>query len=232
MNFFSFFTHFFQSSQLLTDARFDEMCRGAVVLEQDGRGAKVLQLPSGDIVKIFRVKRMVSGAHIYSYARRFCRNAKRLAAQAVPTVKIKTLYHFEEGNNTAVLYEPLAGHTLRQLIHAGETDLSLAAKLGVFLAELHRKGIHFHSLHTGNVVQTPRGDLGLIDISDMSIYAWPLFCHTRIRSFKRLCKYQDDIKKLGFESWRLLQDKYFVKSRLTRVCESKIRQAISKSINF
>lgn len=226
------FKHGYQPSQLMADTHFDEICRDALVLEQDERGAKVLQLTNGDMLKIFRVKRVVSGTNIYSYARRFCRNAKRLAKLGIPTVKIKTLYHFKSNNNTAVLYVPLEGKTLRQLIHEGEAGLSLVERLGEFLAELHQKGIHFHSLHTGNVVQTSTGDLGLIDISDMSIYAWPLFCHTRVRSFSRLCKYQEDIKKLGAKAWDLLQDKYFAKSELSQRCESTIRQANNKLINF
>lgn len=229
---FDLFKNFYFPSRLLTDTEFQVMCADATVLEQDERGMKVIQLASGDILKLFRVKRVVSGANIFSYARRFCRNAKRLTAIDIPTVRIKSLYHFEESNSSAVLYTPLEGHTLSQLIHRGSVDLSLAEKLGDFLAELHQKGIHFHSLHTGNVVLAPDGHLGLIDISDLSIYAWPLLCNTRIRSFKRLCRYQDDIKKLGLTFWNLLQESYFAKSQLSQRCINKIRQANRNLIEF
>ncbi len=220
----AFLKDFYFPSQLLTDNDFNKMCKGGKVLEQDERGVKVIQLTSGEILKIFRVKRLLSGTNLYSYARRFCRNARRLARLDIPTVTIKNLFHFESSNNTAVLYHPLEGKTLRQIIYHNDFDLTLADVMGDFLAELHQKGIHFHSLHTGNVVQTSAGDLGLIDISDMSIYAWPLFCSTRVRSFKRLCKYQDDIRKLGTTFWSQFLDRYFDKSQLSRVCETKIRQ--------
>lgn len=224
----AFFKDFYFPSQLLTDLDFNAMCDGGKVLEQDERGVKVIQLTSGDILKIFRVKRLLSGTNIYSYARRFCRNAKRLARLNIPTVNIKTLFHFENCHNTAVLYQPLEGDTLRQIIHRDAYDLKLAEIMADFLAELHQKGIHFHSLHTGNVVQAPEGHLGLIDISDMTIYAWPLFCNTRVRSFKRLCKYQEDINKLGVTFWNLLLDKYFVKSQMSNSCKDKIKSENTK----
>ncbi len=225
----AFMKEFYFPSQLLTDRDFNTMCTGGKVLEQDERGVKVIHLTNGDILKIFRVKRLLSGTNIYSYARRFCRNAKRLARLNIPTVNIKTLFHFENGHNTAVLYQPLEGDTLRQIIHRDAYDLKLAERMADFLAELHQKGIHFHSLHTGNVVQAPEGHLGLIDISDMSIYAWPLFCNTRVRSFKRLCKYQDDINKLGVTFWNLLLDKYFAKSQLSKACQMRVKRVSKRS---
>jgi hypothetical protein len=223
---FSFVKNFYYPSRLLSESEFESVCKDATVLEKDERGVKVLLLASGDILKIFRVKRFISGTNIYSYARRFCRNAKRLSALGVPTVSIKNLYHFENNSNTAVLYAQLEGQTLRQILHKGCFDLSLAEKLGYFLAELHQKGIHFHSLHAGNIVLTPNGQLGLIDISDLSIYVWPLFCNTRMRSFKRLCRYQDDIKKLGLELLEIIQNAYFTHSALGKSCSKKIQMTI------
>jgi len=225
-----FFKHLSQSSQSLSNSDFEQISQNAKILEHDERGVKVMQLPSGDILKIFRVKRLISGTNIYSYARRFCRNAVRLQKLAVPTVTIKAMYHFEGSHNTAVLYSPLAGKTIRQLIHENKVSPNLAEKLGIFLANLHGKGIHFHSLHTGNVVQMPDGNLGLIDISDMSVYAWPLFCNTRIRSFKRWCKYQDDMNALGKPFWATLEASYFAESHLTQRCVQKIKQANTQMI--
>jgi len=220
---FSFIKNFYYPSRLLTDEVFKLMCDGSQILERDERGDKVILLNSGEILKIFRVKRLVTGARIYSYARRFCRNAKRLKQKDIPTVSIVSLYHFEKGSNTAVLYTPLEGETLRSIIQSKKVGVSLVNKLGIFLAMLHQKGVHFHSLHMGNIVQTSDGELGLIDISDLSIYAWPLFCSTRVRSFKRLYKYQADIKNFGFECWELMQNVYFNHSDLGKSCVQKIQ---------
>ncbi|MEE9331801.1 MAG: hypothetical protein V3U89_06160 [Methylophilaceae bacterium] len=223
---------FFRTSQLLTDGDFDSMCKGGKILEQDERGAKVIQLTDGNIIKVFRLRSLISGARIYSYARRFCRNAVRLKACDINTVTIKQLYHLENSSNTAVLYEPLAGNTLREVVKRNEVASSFIEALAIFLSKLHQSGVHFHSLHTGNVVLTPEGELGLIDISDLTIYPWPLFCNTRVRSFKRLCKYQEDIKALGFMHWELLQHKYFTESRLSKLCEAKIGHSNNQLIVF
>ena len=96
----AFLKNFYSPSRLLTDDDYKVMSTDATVLEQDERGIKVLLLANGDILKIFRVKRVISGTNIYSYARRFCRNAKRLSALDIPTVRIKSLYHFKASKNT------------------------------------------------------------------------------------------------------------------------------------
>jgi hypothetical protein len=228
----SAFKHLFQSSQLLLDKDLDNLCAHGKVLEKDQRGIKVVQLTNGDILKIFRARNLFSATRLYSHARRFCRNDERLAMRDIPTVRIKSLYHFKTNNSAAVLYSPLEGETLSQLIHRESFDLNLAEKLGDFLTELHQKGMHFHSLHTGNIVQTPEGHLGLIDISDLTIYAWPLFCSTRATSFKRLCRNKDDIKKLGLTFWNVFQDRYFEKSQLSKRCMNKIRQVNNELTKF
>ena len=85
---FSFINNFYYPSRLLSDAEFQLMCAGARISEQDEHGIKVMRLANGYKLKIFRVKKFFSGANIYSYARRFCRNAKRLSALGVTTVSI------------------------------------------------------------------------------------------------------------------------------------------------
>lgn len=225
----SFFAHL---SQPLTVRDFDAMCEGGKVLEQDERGVKVIHLIDGNIIKVFRLRSVISGARVFSYARRFCRNAIRLNARGINTVAIKKLYHFTGNNNTAVLYEPLAGDTLKDVVKKSAVNAEFIEALAVFLCKLHQGGIHFHSLHTGNVVRTPEGKLGLIDISDLSIYPWPLFCNTRVRSFKRLCKYPEDIKQFGSEYWQLFQERYFAESGLSPLCINKIKHVNSRLIKF
>lgn len=225
----SFFAHV---SQPLTVGDFDAMCEGGKVLEQDERGVKVVQLTDGSIIKVFRLRSVISGGRLYSYARRFCRNAFRLKARGINTVTIKKLYHFDGSNNTAVLYEPLVGETLRDFVKKNTITSQFVEALGTFLSKLHKSGVHFHSLHTGNVVLTPECELGLIDISDLSIYPWPLFCNTRVRSFRRLCKYPEDIQRFGSVDWLLLQDRYFTESGLSKVCEGKIKYENNQLIKF
>jgi len=225
--FSSFFTY---KSELLTTHDFDAMCLNGYVLEKTERGPKVIQLKNGDIIKLFRIKRFFSGGRIYSYARRFCRNAVRLNHIGIATVKIKKLYHFADGVHSAVLYKPLEGETIRHVAQSATVNVELTRALALFLSKLHQKGVHFHSLHAGNVVLTPEEEIGLIDISDLSIYPWPLFCRTRVRSFNRLLRYHEDVAAIGKDYWQTCLDCYFEVDRLGVNCERRIRQSVSRMI--
>jgi hypothetical protein len=221
-----------RQSELLTLEALQGMLNGAHVSEQDERGYKVVRLQTGDKLKIFRVRRKISGARIYSHARRFMRNAERLQKLGVRTVTCKRLYHFSNSTDTAVLYIPLAGYTVKKLLDGHLLNQEMALYLGVFIAKLHQLGIHFRSLHMGNIVVMPDGQYGLIDISDMSIYPWPLFCNTRVRNFRHLLRYPEDIKRLGKLNWQSLQDGYFASAQLGVACESKIRSELAAAIAF
>jgi hypothetical protein len=147
-------------------------------------------------------------------------------------VQCKRLYHFANSTDTAVLYAPLAGYTVKKLVEADLLNREMAMALGMFIARLHQLGIHFRSLHMGNILVMPDGQYGLIDISDMSIYPWPLFCNTRIRNFRHLCRYPDDIRKLGQLSWSGVLDGYFSSGNLSSKCKAKIRQYFSDAVDF
>lgn len=202
-------------SRLLTAAEFERMRASAEILEQDAKGLKVLRLENGDILKLFRVKHLISSARLYSHARSFCRNADRFKGLGVPTVTIKQLFHFSDSNRSAVLYQPLPGCTVRQIAHSEGLNEQLLQHMGVFVAGLHRHGIYFRSLHFGNIVQTPVGELGLIDIADLSIRPWRLSCHERLRNFRHLCRLADDRQWFGQDGWRVFCAAYIKASGLT-----------------
>jgi tRNA A-37 threonylcarbamoyl transferase component Bud32 len=218
-----FLKHFFHSSRLLLDRDLDALCAEGKVLEKDPRGIKVVLLTNGNILKIFRARNLFSGSRVYSHARRFCRNAARLHDLGIPTVKIDTLFHLEKSGHTAVLYKPLEGESIRNLVKQNQSGMQQTAnKFGVFLSTLHEKGIHFHSLHTGNILLLPNNDFGLIDISDMTIYPWALNCSTRLRSFTRLCKYQEDFRTLGLGYWQDMLSTYLDLAHVKTSCKHRL----------
>lgn len=219
----SFFKHLYAPSQLLLDSDLEALCVGGKVFEQDERGIKVIQLKSGDFLKIFRARHLISGTRVYSHARRFCRNAARLDDLSIPTIKIKALYHLQQNGHTAVLYQPLVGESISHLVQKDQNRMRQTAyNFGDFLANLHAKGVHFHSLHTGNILLLPNSQFGLIDISDMTIYPRALTCHTRLRSFKRLCKYQEDIRALGNKYWQAMMAAYLDASHSSAACKKRL----------
>lgn len=194
--------------QPLSQAEFERLQQGAEVLEQDSRGLKVLRLADGDMLKLFRVKRLLSSARLLPYSRRFCRNAARLAQYGVPTVSVKAWYRLPAPGLTAVLYRPLPGRTLRQIAESGCMDPDLLRQLGSFVAGLHDKGVYFRSLHLGNIVRTPAGELGLIDIADLGIMHWRLSGRRRLRNFRHMCRLEQDREVFGDEGWKLFLERY------------------------
>ncbi|HSI28574.1 MAG: hypothetical protein ACAH05_05935 [Methylophilus sp.] len=216
------------TAQHLTDAR---------VIERDPRGIKVLQLPNGDYLKVFRLRHRFSWARFYGYAQRFSRHASELTALGIPTIRVINCYEVKNGHlldyplvisgtgmtqesatlshTFVVHYAPLPGGTLKHLLDQEKLEKKHVKQLGAFIAELHAKGIHFRSLHLGNIVLSPEGKMGLIDIADMKIYPWSLWFGTRLRSFRHLTRYARMNAPFGESNWSILVDSYIAHAKLS-----------------
>ncbi|HNQ56549.1 MAG: hypothetical protein POELPBGB_04055 [Bacteroidia bacterium] len=165
---------------------------GAQALERDRYGDKVLALADGSYLKLFRRKRLISSAAWYPYAKRFADNTQALAERGIPCPEVTGLYRIPSMRRDAVRYRPLEGRTLRQLVAAGADTPGLRARLGAFVAGLHAAGVYFRSLHLGNIVLTPAGALGLIDIADLRAGKRPLPAHRRRRNLQHLLRDGND----------------------------------------
>lgn len=178
--------------QALDHAHYLGLVKGAEVLEADATGDKVLRLADGSMLKLFRRKRLISSAAWYPYAQRFADNCETLAQRGIPCPKVIKVFRVAQIQRDAVHYTPLPGQTLRQVMNEATSGDELRAQLGSFIAELHGKGIYFRSAHLGNVILTPEGALGLIDISDMKTSRRPLHKSLRLRNFKHMLRYPQD----------------------------------------
>lgn len=159
----------------LPHAALQKMIEGARILEQDGFGPKVYQLPNGEMLKLFRRKRLFSSALLRPHSQRFCANAVALQERGIPTVQPLQSYQLDNPAWTAVLYRPLPGQTLGQLLRESPARwTTLLPELAGFINRLHENGVYFRSLHLGNIVRTPEGQLGLIDIADLQLRRRPL----------------------------------------------------------
>ncbi len=226
------FGHWIRHSELLGKDALEAMLSQGQVLEQDAHGIKVVRTAEGDILKIFRVKHLVSSARVYSYARQFCRNADRLQVLGVPTVEIRHLYHLEDGQKSAVLYKPLAGDTIRQLAQSRQLDAAALAQLGSFIAQLHRLGVYFRSLHLGNIIMTPEQKLGLIDVADMSIYPWGLGKNRIRRNFQHFCRLRADLELLGVQGVQAILNQYALECDLADSTLLKLMANIRKLVVY
>lgn len=162
---------------------------GAEVLEADPHGEKVLRLADGTILKLFRRKRLITSAAWYPYAQRFADNAVALQQRGIPVPCLIAVMRIPSVKRDAVHYHLLEGTTLRQLVRQGldpKTGQALKKRFTEFVIHLHALGIYFRSLHLGNVVLTPSGELGLIDFSDLRVYSRPLPVFMRRRNIQRM----------------------------------------------
>lgn len=215
-------------SQLMTPDELAQLQVSGKTLEQDERGIKVTLLPDGNMLKVFRLRGWFSSSLIYSNARSFCRNALRLEKCNIPTVKIIQLFHFKGSTSTAVLYQPLMGETVNYLVKNKKLTEDNCKQLGRFIAQLHHLGIHFKSLHFGNIVLSTKDEFGLIDIADMRIHLWSLWVNTRVRGFKRLLRYQNDINLLGKANLAILLNAYVDAAHLS----SANKQRLTAQLNL
>lgn len=178
----------------LAYADYEALRKDAEVIEADFFGDKVLRLVDGNFVKLFRRKRLISSAAFFPYAKRFADNACELKKRGIPCPEVLETYRVCDIARDVVHYEPLPGQTLRQLIAdpAHFNNPALLTQFGRFVATLHNQGIYFRSLHLGNVVMTPDGELGLIDIADLRTLRRPLRKSLCLRNFMHMRRYHGD----------------------------------------
>jgi hypothetical protein len=188
----------------------------AKVLESDGHGEKVLGLPDVTLVKVFLRKRWLSTAILFPSARRFVRDARQLADREILTVRVLYAVYCPSVARHLVTYQPLPGITLRQTLNAaGRESFALLDTFACFVSSLHQKGVYFRSLHFGNVIVPPDGgQLGLIDIADMSLYSGPLPVRLRARNFGHMLRYREDRASLYEFGWDNFLDGYLKAAHL------------------
>jgi len=178
----------------LSHQEFKQLTKKAIVLADDEHGKKVLELTDHSIIKLFRVKRFISQASLYSPARRFAKNARKLKKLNIPTISLLDLYKIHSIKRTAVHYKQLEGITVREYLYKNPDNDKLLTQLGAFLAQLHNKGIYFRSAHFGNIIVTPDKQFGLIDVSDMTISPFSLGIFKRLRNLKHIFRITEDIE--------------------------------------
>ncbi|SDT95418.1 lipopolysaccharide kinase InaA family protein [Halopseudomonas salegens] len=180
--------------RLLDRKSFDNWLETAEVIEQDQYGIKVMRLDDGTFLKLFRRKTLLSKNTLFPHAKRFAGNAHKLHSMGIPCPTILDLYKMRRPYRSVVHYEPLPGDTLRQVLENAtpSRQVEVMSQLGSFVSRLHDLGVYFRSLHMGNIILTPQGELGLIDISDMRCLGRPLSKWMRKRNYQHLLRYAED----------------------------------------
>ena len=213
--------------EILSQSAYKKLIYGAQSLSHDtidGKiSHKVLRLEDQSILKLFRVKHLISSTRLFPYVKRFRNNADRLAALDIPTVQVSAIYRIPSIKRTAVHYHPLDGITLRDHGIRTPIDDTLSNKLGFFLYVLHRSGVYFRSIHFGNIVLTSDNHIGLIDVADMRFSKGPLTTARRIRNLRHLFRHHTDAEMLAPVSECFL-DTYCRHAHLNRHREKRFRR--------
>ena len=203
------------------------MVKDAVVLTKDTYGDKVVRLTDGRIAKFFRLKRILSSALLWPYAKRFVRGAEILKKYNIPTVTGTELYKVTSIKRDVVVYQPLEGESLRDLIKGTKNAHELISNFASFFAGLHDKGIYFRAIHFNNVFITEKNEFGLIDISDLYYSSLPFMISKRVRNFKPFFHYDEDRKSIEKFSIEKFLDVYIKNSKIkSNYKQRKLKKAV------
>lgn len=172
-------------------ARFEQLVDGATVLSDGWRGPGVYLTGDGRVVKVFRQKGLLTSNRLHPYARRFERNARRLAARGFASVSVETLARCRDLNIHLVIYPLLAGATLRELSACAGGRRALQ-RLPGYLCALHQSGVYCQALHLGQVLVRECGSFALIDMHSTQFSARPVSVRRRAKNLFNLLRYAED----------------------------------------
>lgn len=202
----------------ITAQDFKELSTDADILASDKYGVKVMQTVDGKIIKLYRRKKMLSSALFYPYALRFLRNSLLLKKLGFITVTVDAVYNIPDIKRSIVIYQKLDGTVLREALLTVPDQgarIKLLEDFAAFAALLHDKGILFRSIHFGNVLVLSTGDFALIDLADLRYQRFgSLLPWQRLRNFRHMCRYSQDVKFLVELGAHRFIDIYLENSRL------------------
>lgn len=179
------------------------------VLEQDGRGPKVIRLSDEQILKFFRPRRRFWLSRLMPQATRFKHNSTRLLSLGIPTPLVGECFWLNKPQAVSgCSYIPLPGHSLEEIYRKSRSEFeALLPAFAAFIHSLHQRGIYFRSLHLGNVLELPGGSFGLIDFLDIHFKRAPLAKRLVARNLEHLRSYLQRNQMADFP-WSKLQSAY------------------------
>lgn len=186
----------------LSEQQYQSLIAGGHVLEKDGNGPKVITLGDERYFKAFYHKSWFSASHFISRAQKFANNAEKLKQKGVTTVETEQVFKLDNPKRHCVVYKGVPGITVRQALKEQPRDSELSRKVGAYVAQLQTKGVLFRSLHLGNIIVMPNGELALIDISDMTVHSFALIRWQRKRNFLHILRYRNDKDLLDLEAFQ------------------------------
>ena len=188
------------------DAEFNKFVEKA-----DDLGHRKTFHKKNEIIKIFNVRGYISSGFFNTYTSRIIKNSIKLKEHEISSIEITNELAFQYNNRlSGVTYKYIPGKTYRDL--GNKITKEMITDLAKYISIIHKKGIYFRAMHLGNILLHNK-KLFLIDIAKIHFYPWPLFIFTRARAFRRMIKYQDDIKHFGLINYKNLISEYMNSSK-------------------
>lgn len=188
------------------DAEFNKFVEKA-----DDLGHRKTFHKKNEIIKIFNVRGYISSGFFNTYASRIIKNSIKLKEHEISSIEITNELAFQYNKRlSGVSYKYIPGKTYRDL--GNKITKEMITDLAKYISIIHKKGIYFRAMHLGNILLHNK-KLFLIDIAKIHFYPWPLFIFTRARAFRRMIKYQDDIKHFGLINYKNLISEYMNSSK-------------------
>ena len=170
---------------------FERWIASGTIIEKDGHGPKVVELDSGQLLKIFRTRRSPLLERLSPAAKRFKRHGEQLKSLGILVPEIGDCFWTDASRTiSGCRYIPLEGRSLEAIFHENRTEFTdLIPAFARFIQHLHQLGIYFRSLHLGNVLLTAPNEFGLIDFLDIRFRRRPLGPWMIRRNFAHLESY-------------------------------------------
>lgn len=216
----------------LDQASYESLVSGGTVVVRDSFGDKVLDLPDGTILKLFRSKRLISSNTFFPYASRFARSARLLAMREIPTVQVMETFSIPSIKRAGVLYRKLEGEPLRSALERSPEPSGLLQLLAEFLALLHARGVYFRSIHFANVLVTPGQGLALIDVLETRFWRRPLSVKLRGRNFRHLTSYEVDRQAIAAFGVERFMQRYLEASGLSSRQKTGLLNYLARAYPF
>jgi tRNA A-37 threonylcarbamoyl transferase component Bud32 len=176
---------------------------GATPAPDPGRRSSIVELADGSVLKLFRRGSRIANLR-RSRARQFARSARRLRERGLCTVDVLDVLRVNELGREGVIYRPLPGTEVRQLIRSESATAEVLGAFARLAAELHRKGVYFRGLHLGNVILMDGGSLGLVDVAGTSFSRASLGVAKRVRNLTLILRYPEQsraVERYGPDSY-------------------------------
>lgn len=188
---------------------------GATSAPDPGQITNIIEFADGTVLKLFRKGSRIDTLR-RSRARLFARCARRLRERGICTVDVLDVLRVDELGREGVVYRPLPGTDVRQLVCSASASLEVLGAVARLAAKLHRKGVYFRGLHLGNVILVDGGSLGLVDVVDTSFSRKSLSVAKRVRNFKPILRYTEQSLAIERYGPSRFIDAYLAESGLIR----------------